>query len=925
MNKYLLSLIIIFSSVFFAKAQTSKIVGVVRDSTDNIMLNNASISILRAKDSILVKFTRANTEGKFSIGNLKTGDYLLLITYPDYADYIEKFNLKPDETKDFKNKNLLLRSRLLQEVIFKGEAVSMRVKGDTTEFNVSSFKVQPNAKVEDLLKQLPGIQIDKDGKITAQGETISKVLVDGEEFFGNDPTLVTKNLRSDMVDKVQLYDDKSDNAKFTGIDDGVKNKTINLKLKEDKKKGLFGKIDAGLGNDNYYTAQGLLNFFNNKKKFSIYNTVGNTTRTGLDFTTSQKAGVGGGNIDISDDGSVSYYFAGGDAFSNQNYYGEGIPRIINSGIHFENKWNTDKQSINADYRYGRLNNFGFRNALNQNNLPTTTLTNTNNRNFDNLLNQQKVNINYEIKLDTTSNIKLTFGDTYKQNNNSENTTSLGFNDTNNQKINDGIRTFDENNSNNNINSSLFYGKKFKKVGRTLTFRFNQSYFKNNSDGILKSTNNFYNTANQIDSVGVINQNKLNNQEGESYKSSLTFTEKFTKYLSVSTNYDFAINNVRSKLNSFNANSAGEYVNLDPIFSNNLKYDVTTNQGGLSFGYKKEKTNVTIGTKVALSNLKQNNLAINDVFERNFTNFVPSLAYQYSFSKQKSFRFNYNGNTKQPNVNQLQPVLNNSNPLYITVGNRNLDLAFTHRFNLNYNSYKVLTSRNIYFYGSYSLTNNDIINNVTTNQQGASISTYKNLDNKSPNNFYFGGELSSKIGKTKIYWGTGLNGNGNTYYNIINNQLNENKSYSINPRLYLGSYENKFAFSFSFQPGYSINKSSLQASQNANGYIFNSDGQLSYTLPKKVTIKLNYNYSFQQKTVAFNNNFDKLVINTSIYKTFLKNDNLKFEISGNDLLNQNTGFERNANGNYISQTTFNNIQRYFLTTLSWDFSKFGTKK
>jgi hypothetical protein len=925
MNKYLLSLIIIFSSVFFATAQTSKIVGVVRDSTDNIMLNNASISILRAKDSILVKFTRANTEGKFSIGNLKTGDYLLLITYPDYADYIEKFNLKPDETKDFKNKNLLLRSRLLQEVIFKGEAVSMRVKGDTTEFNASSFKVQPNAKVEDLLKQLPGIQIDKDGKITAQGETISKVLVDGEEFFGNDPTLVTKNLRSDMVDKVQLYDDKSDNAKFTGIDDGVKNKTINLKLKEDKKKGLFGKIDAGVGNDGYYTSQGLLNFFNNKKKFSIYNTVGNTTRTGLDFTTSQKAGVGGGNIDISDDGSVSYYFGGGDAFSNENYYGEGIPKIINSGVHFENKWNTDKQSINADYRYGRLNNFGFRNALNQNNLPTTTLTNSNNRNFDNLLNQQKVNFNYEIKLDTTSNIKLTFGDTYKQNNNSENTTSLGFNDTNNQKINDGIRTFDENNSNNNINSSLFYGKKFKKVGRTLTFRFNQSYFKNNSDGILKSVNNFYNTANQIDSVGIINQNKLNNQEGESYKSSLTFTEKITKYFSVSTNYDFAINNVRSKLNSFNANSAGEYVNIDPIFSNNLKYDVTTNQGGLSFGYKKEKTNVTIGTKVALSNLRQNNLAINDVFERNFTNFVPSVAYQYSFSKQKSFRFNYNGNTKQPNVNQLQPVLNNSNPLYITVGNRNLDLAFTHRFNLNYNSYKVLTSRSIYFYGSYSFTNNDIINNVSTNQNGASISTYTNLKEGNTNNFYFGSSIGSKIKNTKVYFSAGINSNGNTYYNITNNQLNTLKSYSFNPSFNINSYENKFTYYISLNPGYSINKSTLQPLRNANGWVFNANGNLSYKLPKKVSISLNYEYQFEQKTVAFNNNFDKLVINTSIYKTFLKNDNLKFEISGNDLLNQNTGFERNASGNYISQTTFNNIQRYFLTTLSWDFSKFGTKK
>ncbi|OAQ42244.1 hypothetical protein A5893_03790 [Pedobacter psychrophilus] len=925
MKKHLLTLILIISSFLFTKAQNAKILGVVRDSTDNIMLNNASISVLQAKDSVLVKFTRANTEGKFTIENLKSGDYLLLITYPDYADYIENFNLKPDETKDFKNKNLLLKSRLLQEVIFKGEAVAMRVKGDTTEFNAGSFKVEPNAKVEDLLKQLPGIQIDKDGKITAQGETISKVLVDGEEFFGDDPTLVTKNLRSDMVDKVQLYDDKSDNAKFTGIDDGVKNKTINLKLKEDKKKGLFGKVDAGIGNDGYYTSQGLLNFFNNKKKISFYNTIGNTTRTGLDFRTAQKAGVGSDNIDISDDGSISYYFGGGDAFSNENYYGEGIPKIINSGVHLENKWNEDKQSINLDYRYGRLNNLGFRNALNQNNLPTSTLTNSNNRNFDNLLNQQKVNLNYEIKLDTTSNIKLTFGDTYKKNNNSENTTSLGFNDTNNQKINDGTRTFDENNSNNNINSSLFYGKKFKKVGRTLTFRFNQSYFKNNSDGILKSTNNFYDETNQLDSIDVINQNKLNNQEGESYKASLTYTEKFTKYFSVSTNYDFAINNVRSKLNSFNANSAGEYVNLDPIFSNNLKYDVTTNQGGLSFGYKKEKTNLTIGTKVALSNLKQNNLALNDVFERNFTNFVPSVAYKYSFTQQKTFSLNYNGNTKQPNVNQLQPVLNNSNPLYITVGNRNLDLAFTHRFNVNYNSYKVLTSRNIYFYGSYSFTNNDIINDVTTNQQGASISTYTNLKDGNTNNFYFGGSLGGKVGKSKTYWNTGFNTNGNTYYNIINDQLNVNKSYSFSPDFRIGSYEDKLSFSFSAQPGYNINKSSLQASQNANGFIFNSYFSFSYKLPKKVTIQINGNYEYQQKTVAFNNNFDKFIVNSSIYKTFLKNDNLKFEISGNDLLNQNIGFDRSANGNYISQTTFNNIQRYFLTTLSWDFSKFGSKK
>ena len=338
MKRILLSVLGLFLLILNLKAQS--ISGIVRDSTDNILLKNASISVLRAKDSILVKYTRSNELGEFNMTNLAEGKYLLLVTFPDYADYVDNFTLKKDETKDFGKINLLLKTRLLQEVIFKGEALQVRVKGDTTEFDANTFKVQPNAKVEDLLRQLPGITVDKDGKITAQGETVSRVLVDGEEFFGDDPTLVTKNIRSDMVDKVQLYDDKSENAKFSGIDDGVRNKTINLKLKEDKKKGVFGKLDAGGGNDDFYTTQGLLNFFNNKKKFSVYSTYGNTRRTGLDWESSRKLGVGGSsNIEISDDGGVMMYFSGGDdALGGQSFYGEGVPKILNTGIHFDNKW-----------------------------------------------------------------------------------------------------------------------------------------------------------------------------------------------------------------------------------------------------------------------------------------------------------------------------------------------------------------------------------------------------------------------------------------------------------------------------------------------------------------------------------------------------------------------------------------------------------
>jgi hypothetical protein len=919
----LLSIFGIF--LLFTNIQAQSIKGIVRDSTDNILLKNASISLLRAKDSILVKFTRSTEIGEFSITNLAAEKYLMLVTFPDYADYVENFTLSKNQIKDFGNLNLLLKTRLLQEVIFKGEAVQVRVKGDTTEFDANTFKVQPNAKVEDLLRQLPGITVDKDGKITAQGETVTKVLVDGEEFFGDDPTLVTKNIRSDMVDKVQLYDDKSANAKFTGIDDGVRNKTINLQLKEDKKKGVFGKLDAGAGDNDFYSTQGLLNFFNNKKKLSVYSTYGNTRRTGLDWESSRKLGVGGSsNIEISDDGGMMISFGGGnDAFGGQNFYGEGVPKILNTGIHFDNKWKDDKHAINLDYKYGILDNLGFKNTINQNNLPNNLLVNNTNNNFNNNLNQNKFNITYDLKIDTSSNLKVTLENSFRNRSNLSSTLNTGFSNTDNL-INDGNRSFNEDIAENTLVTTLFYGKKFKKPGRTLTFRFNQNYSNSESNGILKSDIDFY-TNNAITRTDVINQLKENNQESENYKTSLTLTEKLNKNLSLSTNYDFSFTKSLSKLNSFNADAAGNYTELDALFSNDLNFNINTHQGGLSFAYKKDKTNLTVGSKVAFTKLYQDNLIANTVFDRDFVNVIPSLNYIYSFSKQQRLSFNYTGSTKQPSVNQLQPVLNNNDPLNITVGNKDLGIAFSQRFNIGYNSYQVLKQKSIYLNFSYSYTSNDIVNNINTNTEGFSTYTYQNLKENTPNNFsgYF--DYNFKLGKSKWNLSLGLNGNGNTNYNIINTELNQNKSFTANTRITLSKFNEKFEMYFSVKPGYQINESSLQSIRNANGFNLNSNFEFAFKLPKKIMIRSDVDYEFQEASSSFSTNFSQLIINTSIVKSFLEKDNLKLTLSGNDLFNQNAGFRRSIFGNNITQTSFNNIQRYFLLSLAWDFSKFGSLK
>jgi hypothetical protein len=372
MKKIFTALAILLTSFTLYAQNSPSVKGLIIDTASTSKLVNASVLMLNSKDSTLVKFSRVNATGSFNMSGFSKGNYILLVTYPGYADYVENFKLDSSTVeKDFGRINLTLKATLLADVIIKGTAAAIKMKGDTTEYNASAFTIQPNSKVEDLLKQLPGIQVDKDGKITAQGQTVNKVLVDGEEFFGDDPTLVTKNLRGDMVDKVQLYDKKSDQATFTGIDDGEKSKTINIKLKEDKKNGYFGKLDAGVGTNNIYEVQGMFNKFKGKKKFSAYGTLGNTGKTGLGWEDSNKYGSSS-NMEFSDDGSVMFFSNDQDeleSFSGQ-YSGEGLPTARTGGAHYDNKWNADKESINSNYKIGSLDVDGVKTVQSQNNLPS---------------------------------------------------------------------------------------------------------------------------------------------------------------------------------------------------------------------------------------------------------------------------------------------------------------------------------------------------------------------------------------------------------------------------------------------------------------------------------------------------------------------------------------------------------------------------
>ena len=282
---------------------------------------------------------------------------------------------------------------------------SIKIKGDTIEYKVDSVLMKAGATVEDLLKKLPGIQVDKNGKITAQGVAVEKVLVDGEEFFSDDPTIVTRNMLSDAIDKVQVYDKKSDQAAFTGVDDGQKIKTIDLKLKADRKKGYFGKAELGTDFKQYWNNNAMLNLFEGKRKLAFYGITSNTGKTGLDWN--EGSNYGGSSMEmVSADGGM--YFSSGsfDEFGSGNYYGEGLPKGWNGGAHYSNKWNGDKIHLNANYQFKKLNTSASGSTNSKYILPDTLYyINEQGNSFSSRFRNSVSGI-YEYQLDSSSSLKI---------------------------------------------------------------------------------------------------------------------------------------------------------------------------------------------------------------------------------------------------------------------------------------------------------------------------------------------------------------------------------------------------------------------------------------------------------------------------------------------------------------------------------------
>jgi hypothetical protein len=916
MTKLTLIGLFILASISNSFAQQGSIKGMVTDTLNKQNLSNAVVSILRTKDSVLVKFTRTNKEGNFNLPNLAAGKYIVMVSYPTYADYVDIITTTTGIT-DLGKIPVITKATLLQEVIVKQTIGSIRMKGDTTEYKADSFKVSANADVQELLRKMPGIQVNSKGEITAQGEKVQKVLVDGEEFFSDDPAVVTKNLRADAVDKVQAFDKKSDQAVFTGIDDGQKIKTLNLTLKEDKKKGYFGKAEAGGDLNKYGYGKLLANSFKGKRKISGYLTTDNTKFESLNWDENRNYG-GDANTttEFNDDGGMSIWTSG-DEFS----YGNGFPRSVTGGFHFSNKWNKDKHNSNNTYQYNQLDVSGINSNKTQNILPGADLISTSIQNQISSRKRNKFTSTYEWQIDSSSSLKVTAKGSIVNSNNAS--TYFGRTITSDSVLlnqsNRLTSTIDENKT---MNSTIFYRKRFKKIGRTISWNNEINYNDRADDGFLTADNIFYDALGNMVRRDNIDQQKSNKQIATTINSTINYTEPLWKNTFLVMNYKLSVSRNDAERNTFAKNSANnKYENLVDTLSNHFIFNTTGHNGSVNIRYSVKKFNFSVGSGLGTVNYRLNDLVKQTNRNVVFNNFIPAVTFNFTPKQQRRFNFSYNGSTQNPTLSQIQPIIDNIDPLNLTIGNPNLKQSFIHRFSLGGSDYKVLKSRSISFNVNYSKTENAISNSSFVDNQGRRINQAINVDGNYNFNARLGYgfdiipslNLNFDIGPRKSRFANRVNGIDNTTENIAT-------SYSINA----GYWGDKW-INFWFQGNANQNKSttSIRPDIVTQFWSYEAYGNVQFKLKKiKTYIDVNIDANIYQKTAVFADQRDVYIINASVRKIISKNDQWELKASVNDLFNQNLGINRNASSNFITETTNQTIQRYFLFSLIWNFSKNG---
>ncbi|MFD1769452.1 outer membrane beta-barrel protein [Sphingobacterium suaedae] len=884
-------LLVLLVVVQYAGAQSIR--GIVVDQADDKALENASIVLLDS-DSIMRYFTRATETGTFQFNNVKNGEYLLLTTYPKFEIYSQRISVH-NKKIDLEAIKIRSQSNLLEEVVIN-QKIPIKIKGDTIEYDAGSFETEKNAKLEDLLRRLPGLTVSASGEITAQGKTVSKVLIDGEEFFGYDPKIAIRNVRADAVDKVQVYERKSEEAELTGIDDGVRLQTVNVVLKEEARKGVFGNANASIGTQGLFDA----NLFTAK------------------FNQTERVGVTGNWNNMGNSGDASRI-----RMNNQII---GNPIYKSAGINYENNFLKKKLHLTSSYNFnnnGQANEstrFSKRVLDGTRTQETASASNSSSDNRNHVLRSQ---IRY--RLDSLSNLNIQLNGSKGRGesvNNASNST------TNNDLIK--ANEFEQKNSsqtdNENLDLRMDYRRRLNKNGRSVNIHLNTQL--NNAEGtnLVDETTNLYDSTGTLERTKIVDQTRMTENKNNRLGASVNISEPITKNLNVALGYSFSTSKNHGLVNAFNNDPQSGTSTIDTLYSKNQE-DATQNNGvDVNLNYHSDKLNINISNRMTYRNQKLTDSYRDIDLARNFWQNNLNANISYRISNSKSVNLGYQNNTNVPSFSQLQPLQPPTNELYRQLGNPDLKREVNNTLNINFSKFSLLKASSFNVNASTSFTNNAIVNNSITDSVGRTTATFVNIQD----HVNWNGRVNVNYGKPifngLVQFGPFAMVYFSNNYEYINGELNNSKNANANLGINANKQNSKI-IDFNVNLGIGLNNeaNTIQTQLNNTAFRSSMNAELKYFLPYKFSFTQIIFYSYTGKTKVFPEPIQQFYMNLELTRKLLKSESLLLSIKAFDVFNSFNNTNRSFGNNNFSETQQEMLSQYLMVGLKWDFNKNLGKK